>query len=151
MFNSYVSHYQRVSPMFRTTLIFSPWKKIAENYLSHIKNISCLGSNAPCFTILQVIYHWLVVSTPLKRDDYSFNIWKINNVPNHQPDHHCASPLHHHCISFFLWLHCKYNIPCFQWYNMHYKPGYHYITMFVGMDTIYISIYIYGVNIHKYP
>ena len=70
MFNSYVSHYQRVSPMFRATLIFSPWKKIAENYLSH-KQISCLGSNAPCFTILQVIYHWLVVSTPLKRDDYS--------------------------------------------------------------------------------
>ena len=153
MFNSYVSHYQRVSPMFRATLIFSPWKKIAENYLSH-KQISCLGSNAPCFTILQVIYHWLVVSTPLKRDDYSqyMENKKCSKPPTRSPLYiTIASPLYQCCFFCDCTVNiCTVNItytvpPCFQWYITHYKPDYHHITMFVGMDTIYT------INIRKYP
>ena len=109
MFNSYVSHYQRVSPMFRPTLIFSPWLDRWKLLIPQ-KNISRLGSNAPCFTILQVIYHWLVVSTPLKRDDYSqyMENKKCSKPPTKSPLYiTIASPLYQ---CFLLWLHCKYNI-----------------------------------------
>ena len=53
------------------------------------------------------IYNWLVVSTPLKNisqwEGLSHILWKIKNIPNHQPDNYTYIPNGNYLYVWWNW------------------------------------------------